>query len=105
MGGRDLISVTVKASMALAFARVTATTYTFSSLVYMKEHMPRFTTGLPPRSLPLMISVLKAVAMLRLRAGNGVARQRRFRGDGPGREDWGARGFASGGWTPRRIVG
>ena len=97
MGGRDLISVTVKASMALAFARVTATTYTFSSLVYMKEHMPRFTTGLPPRSLPLMISVLKAVAMLRLRAGNGVARQRRFRGDGPGREDWGARGFASGG--------
>ena len=84
--GFDLI-LTVKASIALALARVTATTYTFCSLVYMNEHMPRLTTGLPPRSLPLMISVLNALAMLRLgkggrAGGGGRARQRRFpRGD------------------------
>ena len=68
--GFDLI-LTVKASIALALARVTATTYTFCSLVYMNEHMPRLTTGLPPRSLPLMISVLNALAMLRLGKGGG----------------------------------
>ena len=89
--------------MALAFARVTATTYTFSSLVYMKEHMPRFTTGLPPRSLPLMISVLKAVAMLRLmRAGNGVSVV--FEGTGLGGKIGGRAGLRRA-ETPRRIVG
>jgi len=71
----DLLGIclilTVKASIALALARVTATTYTFCSLVYMNEHMPRLTTGLPPRSLPLMISVLNALAMLRLGKGGG----------------------------------
>ena len=78
--------LTVKASMAFALARVTATTYTFCSLVYMNEHMPRLTTGLPPRSLPLMISVLNALAMLRLGKG--------------GREEEGARSasFSRGDW-------
>ena len=76
----------MKASMAFALARVTATTYTFCSLVYMNEHMPRLTTGLPPRSLPLMISVLNALAMLRLGKG--------------GREEEGARSasFSRGDW-------
>ena len=89
-GGRDLLGIdlilTVKASIALALARVTATTYTFCSLVYMNEHMPRLTTGLPPRSLPLMISVLNALAMLRLGKG--------------GREEEGARSasFSRGDW-------
>ena len=72
-----ILILTVKASIAFALARVTATTYTFCSLVYMNEHMPRLTTGLPPRSLPLMISVLNALAMLRL--GKGGGRRRRAR--------------------------
>eukprot|EP00230_Micromonas_polaris_P008188 CAMPEP_0117642170 /NCGR_PEP_ID=MMETSP0802-20121206/9727_1 /TAXON_ID=38833 /ORGANISM="Micromonas sp., Strain CCMP2099" /LENGTH=85 /DNA_ID=CAMNT_0005447171 /DNA_START=402 /DNA_END=659 /DNA_ORIENTATION=- len=58
---------------ALALARVTATMYTFCTLLYMKVHAPRFTTGVCRPvdvefrewcSRPLMISVLNAVAIV-----------------------------------------